>query len=75
MIGDSNESLVNNLAGKSIHLFYDSILIRFILAQGIIRSERVIRAMKSVDRGHYSPIAPYADCPQSIGYNVTISAP
>ncbi|KAL9094828.1 MAG: hypothetical protein Q9165_002777 [Trypethelium subeluteriae] len=28
-----------------------------------------------VDRAHYSPYAPYADSPQSIGHSATISAP
>ncbi|CAG0916419.1 unnamed protein product [Notodromas monacha] len=42
---------------------------------GVIRSEVVERAMRDVDRKHYSAVNPYNDSPQSIGYNVTISAP
>ncbi|KAI4717867.1 protein-L-isoaspartate O-methyltransferase-like protein [Aureobasidium sp. EXF-10727] len=42
---------------------------------GILKSDRVKQAMKSVDRGHYAPAEPYQDRPQSIGHGVTISAP
>lgn len=42
---------------------------------GIIKSERVEQAMRRVDRGHFSPVNPYQDSPQLIGYGVTISAP
>jgi protein-L-isoaspartate(D-aspartate) O-methyltransferase len=39
-------------------------------------NEDVKKAMLTVDRGNYcGPHDPYGDCPQSIGYNVTISAP
>ncbi|CAG0887802.1 unnamed protein product [Cyprideis torosa] len=31
--------------------------------------------MRKVDRGNYSKHSPYQDSPQSIGYNITISAP
>ena len=31
--------------------------------------------MSKVDRGHFCGVRPYADSPQSIGSNVTISAP
>jgi len=31
--------------------------------------------MRIVDRGHYTKTNPYVDAPQSIGYNVVISAP
>ncbi|PVU97349.1 hypothetical protein BB559_002065 [Furculomyces boomerangus] len=41
---------------------------------GIISNERVISAMKSVDRKYYTS-SPYIDSPQSIGYGATISAP
>lgn len=44
-------------------------------ANGIIRSEIVEKAMLEVDRGNYSPVSPYMDAPQGIGYGVTISAP
>jgi len=42
---------------------------------GIIKSERVVEAMKKVDRVNFCKINPYVDSPQSIGYHVTISAP
>ncbi|KAL2027512.1 hypothetical protein VTO58DRAFT_111603 [Aureobasidium pullulans] len=42
---------------------------------GLIKSDRVKQAMKSVDRAHYAPGAPYRDSPQSIGHAATISAP
>ncbi|XP_053700753.1 l-isoaspartyl protein carboxyl methyltransferase, like [Synchiropus splendidus] len=42
---------------------------------GVIRSDRVFRAMLETDRGLYSRDYPYADSPQSIGYRATISAP
>ncbi len=43
---------------------------------GVIRTPLVAKAMASVDRGEFCNNGhPYADCPQSIGYNATISAP
>lgn len=50
-------------------------LINNLMANSLIKSDRVKRAMLGVDRGHYSPAAPYEDTPQSIGYRATISAP
>ncbi|XP_052275370.1 protein-L-isoaspartate(D-aspartate) O-methyltransferase-like isoform X1 [Dreissena polymorpha] len=44
-------------------------------ANGIIKDLRVIEAMKAVDRKHFCKFNPYNDSPQSIGYQVTISAP
>ena len=41
----------------------------------IIQSEAVKNVMMQVDRGHYSKKNAYMDAPQSIGYNITISAP
>ncbi|CAG8502074.1 16732_t:CDS:2 [Acaulospora colombiana] len=41
----------------------------------IIRSERVEKAMRSVDRKNYVSNSPYTDSPQYIGYGATISAP
>ena len=48
---------------------------RYITENGIIKSDRVVEAMKKVDRGNYVKHNPYVDSPQSIGYHVTISAP
>ncbi|KAH8688876.1 protein-L-isoaspartate O-methyltransferase [Talaromyces proteolyticus] len=42
---------------------------------GLIKNERVKRAMLGVDRDHYAPSSPYSDSPQPIGYGATISAP
>ncbi|KAK4611712.1 Isoaspartate(D-aspartate) O-methyltransferase [Fulvia fulva] len=50
-------------------------LIDNLFANGLITSERVATAMKSVDRAHYAPAAPYQDSPQTIGHRATISAP
>ena len=39
---------------------------------------KVAQVMKQVDRADFYPLNPeraYEDCPQTIGYNVTISAP
>lgn len=41
----------------------------------MIKSAAVRQAMLRVDRVHFCPMEPYYDCPQSIGYNATISAP
>uniref|UniRef100_K3WFY6 Protein-L-isoaspartate O-methyltransferase n=1 Tax=Globisporangium ultimum (strain ATCC 200006 / CBS 805.95 / DAOM BR144) TaxID=431595 RepID=K3WFY6_GLOUD len=46
---------------------------------GIVQSQRVIAAMKAVDRGQYmtttDPDVAYQDAPQVIGHQQTISAP
>ena len=43
--------------------------------KGYIQSEKVRESMIKVDRKDFSPNSPYEDSPQSINYNVTISAP
>lgn len=51
-------------------------LIDYLVSNGTIRSQMVENAMRSVDRGNYSDHPNiYNDCPQGIGYAVTISAP
>lgn len=45
------------------------------LANNIIKSDKVERVMKAVDRGNYTSKSPYLDQPQGIGFGVTISAP
>ncbi|KAL4783971.1 protein-L-isoaspartate O-methyltransferase [Aspergillus varians] len=50
-------------------------LIENLCREGLIKNERVKRAMMAVDRGHYAPSRPYSDSPQPIGYGATISAP
>ena len=42
---------------------------------GYLKSQKVYDALMSVDRADFSPERPYADSPQPIKYNVTISAP
>ena len=42
---------------------------------GDIKCEKVYNAMLEVDRKDFAPVFPYEDSPQSINYNVTISAP
>ncbi|KAL2816858.1 protein-L-isoaspartate O-methyltransferase [Aspergillus cavernicola] len=50
-------------------------LVENLVRKGLIKNERVKRAMMAVDRGHYAPSRPYSDSPQAIGYGATISAP
>ncbi|KAL3469027.1 protein-L-isoaspartate O-methyltransferase [Aspergillus californicus] len=50
-------------------------LIENLYREGLIKNERVKRAMIAVDRGHYAPSRPYSDSPQAIGHGATISAP
>uniref|UniRef100_A0A914CXV1 Protein-L-isoaspartate O-methyltransferase n=1 Tax=Acrobeloides nanus TaxID=290746 RepID=A0A914CXV1_9BILA len=40
-----------------------------------LKSENVKKALLAVDRKDFCLVDPYFDCPQSIGYNATISAP
>eukprot|EP00731_Ephydatia_muelleri_P021986 Em0014g577a len=42
---------------------------------GIINSEKVEKVMQETDRADFCTHSPYLDSPQSIGYQVTISAP
>lgn len=44
---------------------------------GVIKSQKVIEIMETVDRGLFVPegTPAYVDSPMSIGYNATISAP
>jgi len=44
-------------------------------ANRIVKSREVEHVMKQVDRKFYCPQSPYMDCPQGIGFGVTISAP
>jgi protein-L-isoaspartate(D-aspartate) O-methyltransferase len=50
-------------------------LVKQLKAKGVLTSEAVSYALKSVDRGKFCSVRPYEDSPQPIGYNVTISAP
>ena len=42
---------------------------------GFIKTQKVYDSLMKVDRADFTKNYPYADSPQSIGYNVTISAP
>ncbi|CAO3665539.1 unnamed protein product [Rhizopus stolonifer] len=50
-------------------------LVQHLIDSGIISHSRVVDAMKTIDRKDYCAQYPYQDCPQSIGYGATISAP
>ncbi|KAI9752801.1 MAG: hypothetical protein M4579_005476 [Chaenotheca gracillima] len=50
-------------------------LINNLASNGLIKSERVKKAMLSVDRAHHAPADAYEDSPQRIGFSATISAP
>ncbi|KAK5707445.1 hypothetical protein LTR17_020682 [Elasticomyces elasticus] len=50
-------------------------LIENLARNGLIKQDRVKKAMLGVDRAHYAPYAPYEDSPQTIGHRATISAP
>ena len=50
-------------------------LIDNLIGADIIRSNSVEMAMRKTDRADYAPNDVYADRPQRIGYDVTISAP
>ncbi|KAJ2816787.1 hypothetical protein IWW50_006377 [Coemansia erecta] len=53
----------------------NSELVRNLFRSHIITSERVLSAMRAVDRGHFTKHGAYEDAPQYIGYGATISAP
>ena len=57
-------------SAKSMKELCDSLI-----KKGYIKDKRVYNAMMEVDRADFSPMSPYSDRPQSIKYNVTISAP
>jgi len=50
-------------------------MVQSLRGNNIIQSEAVKDVMMQVDRGHYSKRNAYMDAPQSLGYNITISAP
>ena len=50
-------------------------LIDNMIQSNLIRSKSVESALRQTDRGNYAPSDCYADSPQRIGFNVTISAP
>lgn len=43
--------------------------------RGILRNPKAYQVMVETDRADFCPNDPYDDCPQSIGFNATISAP
>jgi protein-L-isoaspartate(D-aspartate) O-methyltransferase len=54
-------------------------LIQKLIKNGVLRSQKVIRAMKLVPREHFLPdntkTSAALDCPLSIGWGQTASAP
>ncbi|KAL3458480.1 protein-L-isoaspartate O-methyltransferase [Aspergillus heterothallicus] len=50
-------------------------LIENLYEEGLIKNEKVKKAMIAVDRANYAPSRPYSDSPQPIGHGATISAP
>ncbi|KAI5855239.1 protein-L-isoaspartate O-methyltransferase [Tricharina praecox] len=53
----------------------NSELINNLSRNGLLTSRALAAAMLATDRAHFCPHAPYADAPQRIGYDATISAP
>jgi len=50
-------------------------LITNLYTNGLLKSRTLMAAMLATDRAHFCPNSPYADAPQRIGYDATISAP
>ncbi len=50
-------------------------LVQNLVEAGILSKQKVIEALKMVDRKNFCPQDPYVDSPQNIGFNATISAP
>ena len=50
-------------------------LVGNLVRASLIKSASVQEAMRMTDRAHYAPTDAYEDCPQRIGFSVTISAP
>lgn len=77
--GTDNADLVRQLRRESSPVLGISTalsLIEICIAEnGVIKIESVAKTMLETDRRHYCPKNAYMDAPQSIGYEVTISAP
>ena len=78
--GKTNDELVNNLKGilrsTKVVLKADPSWFCIVVGNRIIKSDKVERVMKAVDRADFAKKGnPYQDSPQGIGYGVTISAP
>ena len=50
-------------------------LIKILVNDQYIKSEKVYNVMLNIDRSDYIDYEPYLDCPQTIGFGATISAP
>merc|ERR1719217_1669778 len=50
-------------------------MVRRLKARGVVTADAVEKAMLATDRCNYAPRDAYADQPQPIGHNATISAP
>ncbi|PLW51232.1 hypothetical protein PCASD_01011 [Puccinia coronata f. sp. avenae] len=67
-----------NMAWRS-HGTTNNKLVQNLFTNGLLKSNRLVEAMKKVDRAHYLPVGTekyaYEDRPQPIGFGATISAP
>ena len=61
-----------NLLGTAEKFYSFGAQIDALQRHGVIRDDDVAAVMKVVDRADFCKHDPYGDCPQSIGFNVTI---
>lgn len=74
--GTDNKDLVHQLRGSlNLSLNEHYYFRRFLAENRIIAIDSVAKAMEQTDRKFYCPKNSYIDAPQSIGCDVTISAP
>ena len=57
------------------HLLTMEELLSKLKSNKVIKTDKVYKAMQSVDRSDFIQNDPFDDCPQRIGFNTTISAP
>lgn len=50
-------------------------LVEELKTRNIIKSVTVAKAMKQVDRGDFTDLLPYVDCPTPLSYSTSIAAP
>jgi protein-L-isoaspartate(D-aspartate) O-methyltransferase len=50
-------------------------LVNKLVKDNYIQSDKVFNTMLAIDRADFTDLSPYEDCPQSINYAATISAP
>lgn len=76
-IRHGSHCLRGSLAAWRSHGTSNATLISNLRSNGLITTDRVYKAMLNVDRANYvlNKQRAYEDCPQSISYGATISAP